>query len=341
MESIKSRDDFSKAVVEALARRAAYFCSNPDCRKPTLSPSRHPEKALFTGVASHITAASPGGPRYDHSLTQKQRASAENGIFLCASCSVMIDKNGGLDFPAEHLRRWKATHEAWITRGLHESVMRSAPETALLELLFDGGSTTLDVECRKVTDADHGEGVKAELSERIIRLDMQVTNKGGAPASDIDLFLDLAGPFSLYNERQLRRLWELYPHNIFDDPEIFVAKVFGRPKGNGLQRFAKMFSDDLNFSVFKDLIAPQGARGVSGSAREARFQLTDSSVIVHAKKLKQNLSINVQSLFVVFHPGENVRPFEISVRLNAQELPKDIHRKLRVVVRNNNDEPSG
>ena len=333
MRLVKSRDDFSKPVVEALARRAAYICTNPGCRKPTLSPSRHPEKALFTGVASHITAAAPRGPRHDPSLTQKQRASAENGIFLCATCAVMIDKNGGLDFPAELLRRWKADHEAWVAGGLHESVMRRAPGAALLEIQFDGGSTTLEVIMRRVCNDDHDERVKAALSERIIRLDLQLVNKGGAPASDVDVFLEIAGPFSLYDERQLRRLWDIYPHNILDNPEAFIAHIFDRPRGTGLQRFAKMFSDDINFSIFKDLIAPQGARKGEGQSRGARFQHTDGLATVHVNKLKQNLSHNIQSIFVVFYSPEEVVSFDIPFRLNAQELPEDVRGRLNVSIR--------
>lgn len=341
MRPIRSRDDFSKTVVEALARRASYICSNPDCRKPALSPSRHPEKALFTGVAAHISGAAPGGPRYDPSLTQKQRASAENGIFLCATCAVLIDKNGGLDFPAELLRKWKADHEAWIASGLHESVIRRPPEVALLELHFDDGSTTLEVESGGLHDNDHGERVKAGLSERIIRLDLQLVNKGGIPASDVDVFLELAGPFSLYDERQLRRLWDLYPHNIFDNPEAFVTHLFNRPKGTGMQRVAKIFSDELNFSIFKDLIMPRGARKGEESARGARARFIDGRATVHVNKLKQNLTHNIQSIFVVFHSREDVASFDIPFRLNAQELPEDIRGRLKAVVRRNDETPSG
>jgi hypothetical protein len=340
MRPIKSRDDFRKAVVEALAKRAAYICSNPGCRKPTLSPSMHPEKALFTGVASHITAAAAGGPRYDPSLTQKQRASAENGIFLCATCSVMIDKNGGLDFPAELLRRWKADHESWVASGLHKSVAYRPPKAALLDLHFDGGSILMEVVKGGLSDEAHGEGVKAKLSERIIRLDLQIVNKGGAPASDIDVFLEFVGPFSLYDERQLRRLWDIYPNNIFDNPEAFVSHLFGRPKGTAMQQVAQMFSDGLNFSIFKDLIAPQGARKGEGKARGARFQFNEGLATVHVSKLKQNLSHNIQSIFVVFHSYEDVASFDIPFRLNAQELPEDVRGRLSVIVRKSDETPS-
>src|ERR1700741_3114892 len=55
------RDDFTKPVMEALARRDGFRCSNPRCRAATVGPA--PSEDLFTnnGVAAHITAASDGG----------------------------------------------------------------------------------------------------------------------------------------------------------------------------------------------------------------------------------------------------------------------------------------
>jgi tetratricopeptide (TPR) repeat protein len=58
------------------------------------------------GVAAHITAASPGGPRYDRYLTWAQRAAAPNGIWLCQTCAKLIDS----DLPrytVDVLRQWK------------------------------------------------------------------------------------------------------------------------------------------------------------------------------------------------------------------------------------------
>lgn len=113
-----NRDDFKREVVDALAKRAAYHCSNPDCLELTVGPGDSgPASVLYWGVGAHITAAAAGGPRYDASLTPEQRGSAENGIYLCGSCSMMIDKNKGLDFPADTLREWKARHERFVGRS--------------------------------------------------------------------------------------------------------------------------------------------------------------------------------------------------------------------------------
>jgi hypothetical protein len=111
----RRRDDFKPAVREQLARRAAYTCSNPSCRRHTLLPtSTDTSSSNYVGVAAHISAASPGGPRYEPSLTQAQRESIENAIHLCAYCATLIDKNNGIDYPKEQLLLWKSAHEAYI-----------------------------------------------------------------------------------------------------------------------------------------------------------------------------------------------------------------------------------
>jgi hypothetical protein len=48
------------------------------------------------------------------SQTPAERAAILNAIWLCATCSTLIDKNNGMDYPANHLRRWKRDHEELI-----------------------------------------------------------------------------------------------------------------------------------------------------------------------------------------------------------------------------------
>lgn len=119
----KKRDDFHSRVIDALAKRASFICSNPDCRSLTLCPSAEDsEKYIYVGIAAHITAAAINGPRFDATLTPEQRSSIENGIFLCATCSVMVDKNNGLDFQESLLKTWKSEHEDWVRNNLNKSV---------------------------------------------------------------------------------------------------------------------------------------------------------------------------------------------------------------------------
>lgn len=111
------RDDFSLSTKELLAKRVAYHCSNQECRQVTSGPQEDPTKAVNIGVASHITAASPGGPRFDPSLTPKERQAVENGIWLCQSCAKLVD-NDPTRYGVDTLRRWKALAEATAAREL-------------------------------------------------------------------------------------------------------------------------------------------------------------------------------------------------------------------------------
>jgi hypothetical protein len=114
-----ARDGFPKKVVEDVAKRAGYQCSNQGCRRRTVGPSENnSDKYVNIGKASHITAASPGGPRYNANLTPKERKSIANAIHLCADCADLIDKNKGVDFPVDLLLLWKEANESEVWNEL-------------------------------------------------------------------------------------------------------------------------------------------------------------------------------------------------------------------------------
>jgi hypothetical protein len=104
------RDDFSAGTKELLARRVGYTCSNPDCRQPTSGPQANPSGAVNIGVAAHISAASPGGARYEEDLSSEQRADSSNGIWLCQTCAKVID-NDSIRFSRTVLEGWKRAAE--------------------------------------------------------------------------------------------------------------------------------------------------------------------------------------------------------------------------------------
>ena len=104
------RDDFLGSIKGLLAKRVAQRCSNLGCRQPTSGPQDDSTKAINIGVAAHITAASPDGPRFDPALTPAQRSSADNGIWLCQNCAKLID-NDQARYPVETVRAWKVEAE--------------------------------------------------------------------------------------------------------------------------------------------------------------------------------------------------------------------------------------
>lgn len=108
----RSNVEFSRSVARALQDRVGSVCAKPDCRRQTSGPALEPiDKAVSVGRACHIHAASLGGPRYDPSQSDDLRRSIENGIWLCAICSDLIDKNGGADYSAQTLLDWKRAAE--------------------------------------------------------------------------------------------------------------------------------------------------------------------------------------------------------------------------------------
>jgi hypothetical protein len=101
------RDDFPLSVKEQLAKRVGNVCSLPECRRPTSGPHADPSKSVNIGVAAHITAAAPGGPRYDPGLTPIERRSAQNGFWVCQSHAKLVDSDEST-YSLEQLRAWKA-----------------------------------------------------------------------------------------------------------------------------------------------------------------------------------------------------------------------------------------
>ena len=104
------RDDFPPKVVDALSKRVGMRCSNPGCKLPTCGPRDEPTKSVNVGVAAHITAASSGGPRFDPNLSSEERSSIENGIWLCQTCSKLID-NDTSRYTVNGLKKWKQDAE--------------------------------------------------------------------------------------------------------------------------------------------------------------------------------------------------------------------------------------
>ena len=111
------RDNFSKSTKELLAKRVSYNCSNPDCRKPTSGPQSIESGSVNIGVAAHIYAASPGGPRYVATMEIEERKDSSNGIWLCQSCAKLIDSDES-KFTAHVLESWKRSAESVAAAAL-------------------------------------------------------------------------------------------------------------------------------------------------------------------------------------------------------------------------------
>lgn len=138
----KNRDDFSRQTVETLAKRAQYLCSFDDCNLVTVGPTESDKRVANLGVAAHITAAAPGGPRYDPTLTPEQRAHESNGIWLCQVHGKHVDDDP-VRFTGEWLRATKASAERRATQRIARAASHSSKP--LLVLRHDTLKPSVDV----------------------------------------------------------------------------------------------------------------------------------------------------------------------------------------------------
>lgn len=130
------RDDFSQAIKDLLANRVGWKCSNPNCRKATRGAGVEKNDIINIGVASHITAASQGGPRYDEKMTTQERKSYENGIWLCQSCSKLIDSDVNR-YTMDKLKKWKEISEQMAVLDLEDGVRnKSAADRDIIKFFI-------------------------------------------------------------------------------------------------------------------------------------------------------------------------------------------------------------
>lgn len=120
------RDDFLQKIKDTLAKRVAYKCSNPMCRKTTIGPNSTQHKSTSIGIACHICAAAEGGPRYDSNMSSHERSSIENGIWLCSNCSSLVDKDAD-KYPILLLKNWKFESERMAEIEISSSTLLNKP----------------------------------------------------------------------------------------------------------------------------------------------------------------------------------------------------------------------
>ncbi|WP_139428239.1 hypothetical protein [Aeromonas veronii] len=106
-----NRDEFSEPTKRTLAERVGWKCSFPNCGQITVGPSLSDSSArINNGVAAHICAASPNGPRFDPLMTPEQRKHIDNGIWMCRDHGSLIDSDFTI-YSVSQLKEWKLQAE--------------------------------------------------------------------------------------------------------------------------------------------------------------------------------------------------------------------------------------
>lgn len=169
----RRNSDFSAAVLSALAKRVGMVCSNPQCPKLTSGPHAESSRAVNIGVGAHISAASPGGPRYDPEMTDNARQSIENGIWLCQNCAKLIDSDESR-YSVQILQEWKASAEHDAHLGIEGATKVAkevgSPSHNVNSYFQTGGITAHTVNLHRapdrVLDASTASQLLSALSDR-------------------------------------------------------------------------------------------------------------------------------------------------------------------------------
>lgn len=75
----------------------------PGCKNPATAPSNEDSNlSINMGIACHIYAAKPNGPRGQDNNSIEFLGSAENGLWCCCYHGSRIDKAGGEDHPLKN-----------------------------------------------------------------------------------------------------------------------------------------------------------------------------------------------------------------------------------------------
>lgn len=161
------RDDFPARTKEILAKRVRYKCSNPNCSKVTIGPQEGAmDAAMSIGIAAHITAAAPGGPRYSASMTTDERSSIDNGIWLCSNCATMIDRDEH-KYTVDLLHEWKRQAEEKASDEITGVILSQKQELTFTRIFVKEWTKMPDIE--KLSDLSTGMDIMFTQSGGVVK----------------------------------------------------------------------------------------------------------------------------------------------------------------------------
>lgn len=118
----------SITAIKTLFALSRNVCAFPGCEVKLTDPAWRQVKARIC----HIHAKSPGGPRYDPSMTNEERHAFENLILLCPNHHTEIDDVDPDRYPPEALYQMKATAESYpATLWCSEAVLTASANRLL------------------------------------------------------------------------------------------------------------------------------------------------------------------------------------------------------------------
>ena len=142
------------------------------------------------GEECHICAKSPGGPRYDKSLSESEIDDYDNLILLSRNYHKIIDENPAY-YSVERLKNIKKTHEEWVRQvlnfGIRNIQSKKYPETTIsyLQRIMTGNQLINIITGCHAYDFDNDE-LKDEYEVNLIGSFLQEVQDWGDLISEME-----------------------------------------------------------------------------------------------------------------------------------------------------------
>lgn len=175
------RDNFVTKTIQRLCDGAGSVCSFPGCAVNTRGSTLSGDGVVNLGIACHIKAAAPGGPRYDAAQSVDERKHYDNGIWMCQTHSKLIDADDSA-YSVEELYAWKREAEIRANAQLNQ---KSFTETELKSAVTQGSAELLQRFVNMSGDPINApipevmKGYEASLESLDPRFRVEVNKNGG------------------------------------------------------------------------------------------------------------------------------------------------------------------
>ena len=133
------RTPISQKAVKRLFAESGGVCAFPGCNTRFVDVT----SGALLGEMCHINAASPGGPRFDSSLSEEARSNDDNLIILCPTHHSLIDQDADT-YSAAKLKSLKAAHESMVAAILSAEGTTTIQESQTIDLVRQVDSESVD-----------------------------------------------------------------------------------------------------------------------------------------------------------------------------------------------------
>ena len=155
-------DEPGRRATKIVFARSGGRCAMPDCRRPlVLDKTDEGDPEALIGVLAHIAGLNPGSARYDSTMSDDERNSADNLLAVCSSCHAKIDAQDS-KYTAEILRKIKQDHTEWVSDSMKEN-MHEITFPELEEVI------SRVVALREEPDEPHAIGAAIKLRSKIAK----------------------------------------------------------------------------------------------------------------------------------------------------------------------------